>query len=86
MSELTPSEIEQIIERAAERGAIKALHSVGLQDNDAAHDVAELRSLLLAWRTVRMSMIKTAANMFTAFLLGALALGAGLKFWKGEGP
>jgi len=86
MSELSPTEIEQMIERAAERGANRALQQLGLHDDGAAVDVAELRSLLDAWRTVRMSMIKTAANMFTAFLLGALALGAGLKFWKGEGP
>jgi len=85
MPELTPAEIEQMIERAAERGAQRALHNLGLQDEEAAGDVKELRSLLDMWRTVRISMIKTAANMVTAFLLGALALGAGMKFWKDSG-
>lgn len=86
MTDLTPAEIEAMIDRAAERGAERALHSLGLHDDHAAIDVAELRSLLGAWRTVRMSMLKTASSMLTAFLLGALALGAGLKFWRGEGP
>lgn len=75
-----------MLDRAAERGAQRALHSLGLHDDDAAGDVAELRSLLEVWRTAKVSMIKTAASMMTAFLLGALALGAGMKFWRGEGP
>ena len=85
MPEITESQLEAMLERAAERGAQRALHGLGLQDDNAAGDVKELRSLLDMWRTVRMSMIKTAANMVTAFLLGALALGVGIKFWKDSG-
>ncbi len=85
MPEITEAQLEAMLDRAAEKGAQRALHSLGLQDDNAAGDVKELRSLLDMWRTVRISMIKTAANMVTAFLLGALALGAGLKFWKDSG-
>ncbi len=85
MPEITEAQLEAMLDRAAEKGAQRALHSLGLQDDNAAGDVKELRSLLDMWRTVRISMIKTAANMVTAFLLGALALGAGLKLWKDSG-
>ena len=83
MSEINPLELEMILERAAEKGAQKALHSLGLQDEDASQDVAELRSLLEAWRDVRQTMLRTAASVVTAFLLGALAIGTLSKFWKG---
>jgi hypothetical protein len=82
MSELTSVELEAMLERAAEKGAQKALHSLGLQDDDAPKDVAELRSLLDAWRDVRQTMLKTATGMITAFLLGALAIGMMAEFWK----
>jgi type III secretory pathway component EscT len=84
MSEINPLELESILERAAEKGAQKALHSLGLQDDDAPQDVAELRSLLEAWRDVRKTMLQTATGMLTAFLLGALAIGTLSRFWKGE--
>ena len=84
MSDIPRAELEAMLDRAAERGAQRALHSLGLQDDGAANDVAELRSLLEVWRTAKVSIVKTAASMMTAFLLGALALGVGLKFWKGQ--
>lgn len=83
MPEITEAQLEEMLARAAEKGAQRALNSLGLHDDNAAHDVAELRSLLDVWRMIRTSMIKTSANMITAFILGALALGVGLKFWKG---
>jgi hypothetical protein len=36
-------DFEQMLERAAERGARHALHEVGLDGEDAAHDIRELR-------------------------------------------
>lgn len=84
MPELSDAQIEVMLERAAERGAQKALHSLGLHDDAAPADVAELRSLLDSWRDVRRTMLKTATGMITAFLLGALALGTVTKIWKGD--
>lgn len=83
MPEISEAQLEAMLEKAAEKGAQRALHNLGLHDDHAAGDVAELRSLLDVWRTIRTSMIKTAANMITAFILGAIAFGVGLKFWKG---
>ena len=82
VAEISEAQLQAMLEKAAEKGAQRALHSLGLQDDHAAHDVAELRSLLDVWRMIRTSMIKTSVNMITAFILGAIAVGVGLKVWK----
>jgi hypothetical protein len=38
---MTELELEAMIQRAAEAGAKKALRDVGLQDDDAVHDMRE---------------------------------------------
>jgi hypothetical protein len=73
-------EIEALIERAAERGARKALAQVGLQDEDAGRDVQELRGLLEAWRAARRTMLQTVTRLITTAILTALAAGAYLHF------
>jgi hypothetical protein len=82
---LTDHEIEQLIERAAERGAEKALHSLGLHDENAPADVKELRGLLEAWRDVKSTALRTATGWLTVAVLSLLALGAGAKFWQDGG-
>lgn len=72
---MTDAEFHDAIEMAAERGARKALESIGLHDEDAGRDVRELRSLLESWREARKSVIQTIAKIVTTALLGALALG-----------
>ena len=69
-------EIEALIERAAERGARKALAQVGLQDEDAGRDVQELRGLLEAWRATRRTILQTVTRLVTTAILTALAAGA----------
>jgi hypothetical protein len=81
---LTPEEIESLIERAAERGARTALRELGLHDDNAPKDVAELRGLLETWRDVRKTIVKTITQAVTVFILGALAVGAATKVWKSE--
>ena len=49
MVTLPRDDFEELLERAAERGARHALHGVGLDGADAAHDIRELRSLLDAF-------------------------------------
>ena len=44
-------ELEAMIQRAAEAGAKKALRDVGLQDDDAVHDMREIRDLLDSQRS-----------------------------------
>lgn len=77
---MTELEIEAMIERAAERGAKKALADVGLHDEDAGRDVQELRSLLEAWRATRRTILQTITRVVTTAILTALAAGAYLHF------
>ena len=74
MVTLPQDEFEAILERAAERGARHALHEVGLDGEDAAHDIRELRNLLDAFneakRTAGLTIIKM---MVTGFVMVMLA-------------
>lgn len=85
MATLTDEQMEILLERAAERGAQKALHSLGLQDDDAPQDVAELRNLLESWREVKSTALRSATGWLTVVVLSLLALGASTKFWQDTG-
>lgn len=70
-------DFEQMLERAAERGARHALHEVGLDGEDAAHDIRELRNLLDAFneakKTAGLTIIKMVVTGFVlAILTGTL--------------
>ena len=43
MSSITPEELEDMLDRAAKRGATAALREVGLHDDDARKDIIEMR-------------------------------------------
>jgi hypothetical protein len=77
---MTEIEIEALIERAAERGAKKALAGVGLHDEDAGRDVQELRGLLEAWRATRRTILQTITRVVTTAILTTLAAAAYLHF------
>lgn len=83
MAEISPEQLEAMLERAAEAGAQKALHSLGLQDDKAPSDVAELRSLLEQWRDIKRETIQTATRWLTYAILSALAVGLGHKYLNG---
>ena len=71
--------LRAIAEEAGELGATRALTRLGLADEAASRDVAELRELLKAWRDAKRSAWQAAAA-WVAHILGALLL-AGLA-WK----
>lgn len=75
-------EIEIIIRRAAKAAAEEALRDVGLHDDNAIHDLKELRDLLDSWREVRKSVVHTAVKIITVAVLGALMTGVWLKNWS----
>lgn len=79
MVTLPQEEFEAVLERAAERGALNALHEVGLDGEDAARDIRALRNLLDAWREARMTAWRTVVKAVTTGLLLALVAGAILK-------
>ena len=72
---MTELELEAIIQRAAEAGAKKALRDVGLQDDDAVHDVREVRDLLDSWRSVKRTAGKTFIQIITTLILGFIIAG-----------
>jgi 2-iminoacetate synthase ThiH len=70
---LTPDELEDMLDRAARRGAKEALRSLGLQDADAQRDLHEMRSLLEAYRDTKKSIWITAVRISTVALLSFIA-------------
>ena len=74
-------QIEAIIHRAAKAAAKEALRDIGLQDDNAIHDVKELRDLLDSWREIRKSVAHTAIKIITMAVLSALLAGVYFKNW-----
>ena len=72
---MTELELEAMIQRAAEAGAKKALRDVGLQDDDAVHDMREIRDLLDSWRSVKRTAGKTFVQIITSIILGFIIAG-----------
>lgn len=70
---MTDAELELMLERAAKKGAAEALHDIGLQDDNAIHDIYELRNLLDSWRTTKRNIWATITKFATVAALGVLA-------------
>ena len=70
---LTPEELEAMLDRAARRGAKEALRSLGLQDDDAHKDLHEMRTLLEAYRDTKKSIWSTVVRISTVALLSFIA-------------
>lgn len=72
-------EFEQLLEQAAARGAKHALADVGLEGDDAAHDIRELRDLLDAFNTAKRTAWQTVIKIITTGFVLVLIAGALLK-------
>ena len=70
---LTPEELEAMLDRAARRGAKEALRSLGLNDEDAHKDIYEMRTLLEAYRDTKKSIWSTVVRISTVALLSFIA-------------
>ena len=73
------AEFEELLARAAEEGAKRALADVGLDGQEAAFDIRDLRSLLASIRFVRRTAVQTAVRMITTGVILALIAGIALK-------
>lgn len=77
--------LRAIAEEAGELGATRALQRLGLSDEGATRDVAELRELLGAWRDAKRSALrsfgKSVAGWVCALLLAAIAVKLGFGEW-----
>ena len=70
---ITPEELEEMLDRAARKGAKEALASIGLLDDTAQKDIVEMRGLLEAWRDTRRSIWTTAIKVTTVAVLTFIA-------------
>ena len=80
---LTHIELEAMLKRASHEGARLALHSVGLHDDRAPHDVRDLRNLLDSWRETKREAKRAVARVLTTWLLTILAAGVAVTWWRG---
>ena len=80
-------EFEAILARAAEEGAQRALADVGLEGDEAALDIRDLRSMLDLLRLVRRTAVQTVVRAVTTAILLALLAGVAIKLKVfGNGP
>ena len=83
---LRKEDFDELLDRAAERGAERVLAHLGLENGHAARDIGELRSLLEAWRDARRTAWQTAVKVVTTGVLAALLVGAAIKLKLMGGP
>ncbi len=76
---LRREDFEELLDRAAERGAERCLAHLGLENGSAAKDIRELRDLLEAWRDARRTAWQTTVKVITTGILAALLVGAAIK-------
>ena len=66
--------LDALLEDAAERGARKALASVGLDDPAAAQHVRGLRDLFDAYQSIRKGLLRKIGEILAYMVVGGLAL------------
>jgi hypothetical protein len=76
---LRPDDLDDLLTRAAERGAERCLAHLGLENGHAARDIRELRDLLEAWRDARRTAWQTIIKVATTGLLAIILVGAAIK-------
>ena len=76
---LRKEDFDDLLDRAAERGAERCLAHLGLENGHAARDIRELRDLLEAWRDARRTAWQTTVKVITTGILAALLVGAAIK-------
>jgi hypothetical protein len=76
---LRHEDFNELLNRAAERGAERCLAHLGLENGHAARDIRELRDLLEAWRDARRTAWQTTIKVVTTGILAALLVAAAIK-------
>ena len=76
---LTPEELEDMLDRSAKRGAKLVLRELGLHDETAAVDIREIRSLLDTWRQTRQSVWNTFVKITTIAVFTFIATAIWMK-------
>ena len=71
--------LRAVVEEASELGAARALEQMGLADDGAHQDLAELRELLRAWRDAKTSAWKALVGWVMRGVLALLLLGLAVR-------
>ena len=71
--------LRAIAEEAGELGASRALTRLGLADEAAHGDLAELRELLRAWRDAKRSALRAALGWVVWMVLALVLIGMAVK-------
>lgn len=77
---LTIEELEELLDRAAARGARRAIQEIGLHDGTAVKDIEELRSLLGSWRETRKAVWQTVVKIVTTGILIVISTAVWMHF------
>ncbi len=77
--QITNDKLGELFALASESGAQRALAHLGLSDQSAAKDMADLRELLSAWRDAKKSARKAVVEWLVRGLLALLVIGLALK-------
>lgn len=72
-------QLGELLARASEAGAQRALAHLGLADESAAKDMADLRELLSAWRDAKRSARKAVVEWLVRGCLAVLVVGIAFK-------
>ncbi len=75
--------IRAMIEEASDRGALRALQTLGLEDEEARRDMDELRELLRAWRDAKSGAVKAVIHWLLRLVLALALVGLAAKFGAG---
>ena len=73
-----------LVEDAAEAGVQRGLVRLGLADEGAGRDVAELRGLLTAWRAAKVDIWKGLWSWLAKALVALMLVGLTLKLGVAE--
>lgn len=79
---LTPDELEAMLDRAARRGAREVIQQLGLHDDSAPEDLREMRNLLDTWRDTRRGIWNTFIKLTTVAILSFIATAVYMQLGK----
>jgi len=71
--------LRAIVEEASELGANRVLVRIGLHDENAQHDIDELRELLAAWRAAKTSAWQAAVAWIVRGAMALLLIGIAVR-------
>ncbi len=75
--------LRAIVEESSDIGAERVLKKLGLSEENAKEDLAELRELLQAWRDAKSSATKAIITWSVRALLALLLLGIAVRLGFG---